>query len=152
MLGEIIHNPEVNAQLAAMGIRYLPAHPDDAQIAELVVEDVVIVPAFGAEVSTVEAIKARGCQIVDTTCGDVMSVWKRVRQNASEQVTSIIHGKSAHEETMATASRALGRDGKGHYLVVLDLEQTDLVCNYIRRRGRQGAFPRQFSAGAFPRL
>ncbi|HEU4678532.1 MAG TPA: hypothetical protein VFS35_03360, partial [Terrimicrobiaceae bacterium] len=127
LLGEIIHNPEVNAQLAAMGIRYLPAHPADEQIQELSAEDVVIVPAFGAEVSTVDAIKERGCQIVDTTCGDVMSVWKRVRQYASEQVTSIIHGKSAHEETMATASRALGRDGNGHYLVVLDLEQTDLV-------------------------
>jgi 4-hydroxy-3-methylbut-2-enyl diphosphate reductase len=98
LLGEIIHNPEVNAQLAAMGIRYLPAHPDDAQIQELVAEDVVIVPAFGAKVSTVDAIKERGCQIVDTTCGDVMSVWKRVRQNASEQVTSIIHGKAAHEK------------------------------------------------------
>ena len=99
-------------------------------------EDVVIVPAFGAKVSTVDAIKARGCQIVDTTCGDVMSVWKRVRQNATEQVTSIIHGKSAHEETMATASRALGRDGKGHYLVVLG------PCVQVHsRRGRQGAFP-----------
>jgi 4-hydroxy-3-methylbut-2-enyl diphosphate reductase len=140
LLGEIIHNPEVNVQLAAMGIRYLPAHPDDKQIAELSAEDVVIVPAFGAKVSTVDAIKERGCQIVDTTCGDVMSVWKRVRQNASEQVTSIIHGKSAHEETMATASRALGLDGKGHYLVVLDLDQTALVCDYIRHGGDKVAF------------
>jgi len=150
LLGEIIHNPEVNAQLAAMGIRYLPAHPDDAQIAELVVEDVVIVPAFGAEVSTVEAIKARGCQIVDTTCGDVMSVWKRVRQNATEQVTSIIHGKSAHEETMATASRALGRDGKGHYLVVLDLAETDLVCKYIREGGDKERFLSNFQRAHSP--
>ena len=150
LLGEIIHNPEVNAQLAAMGIRYLPAHPDDAQIQELVAEDVVIVPAFGAKVSTVDAIKERGCQIVDTTCGDVMSVWKRVRQNASEQVTSIIHGKAAHEETMATASRALGADGKGHYLVVLDLDQTDRVCNYIRDGGDKAAFLRHFESAHSP--
>lgn len=154
LLGEIIHNPEVNAQLATMGIRYLPAHPDDAQIQELVAEDVVIVPAFGAEVATVDAIKLRGCQIVDTTCGDVMSVWKRVRQNASEQVTSIIHGKSAHEETMATASRALGRDGKGHYLVVLDLAETDRVCEYIRHGGDKadflGLFQRAHSPGFDP--
>ncbi len=150
LLGEIIHNPEVNAQLAAMGIRYLPAHPADEQIQELSAEDVVIVPAFGAKVSTVDAIKERGCQIVDTTCGDVMSVWKRVRQNASEQVTSIIHGKSAHEETMATASRALGRDGKGHYLVVLDLEQTDLVCEYIRRGGDKTAFLKRFAQAHSP--
>jgi 4-hydroxy-3-methylbut-2-en-1-yl diphosphate reductase len=150
LLGEIIHNPEVNAQLAAMGIRYLPAHPEDTQIQELGPEDVVIVPAFGAEVSTVDAIKIRGCQIVDTTCGDVMSVWKRVRQNASEQVTSIIHGKSAHEETMATASRALGRDGKGHYLVVLDLNQTDLVCDYICNGGDKTAFLARFQQAHSP--
>ena len=108
----------------------------------------MIVPAFGAKVATVDAIKTRGCQIVDTTCGDVMSVWKRVRQNASEQVTSIIHGKSAHEETMATASRALGRDGKGHYLVVLDLDQTDFVCDYIRRWRRQGRLSRAIQGRA----
>ena len=150
LLGEIIHNPEVNAQLAAMGIRYLAAHPGDAQIQELGAEDVVIVPAFGAKVSTVDAIKMRGCQIVDTTCGDVMSVWKRVRQNASEQVTSIIHGKSAHEETMATASRALGRDGKGHYLVVLDLDQTDIVCDYIRHGGDKAGFLARFKDAHSP--
>jgi 4-hydroxy-3-methylbut-2-en-1-yl diphosphate reductase len=140
----------VNAQLAAMGIRYLPAHPNDEQIEELSAEDVVIVPAFGAEVATVNAIKERGCQIVDTTCGDVMSVWKRVRQNASEQVTSIIHGKSAHEETMATASRALGLDGKGHYLVVLDHDQTALVCDYIRHGGDKVAFLAQFERAHSP--
>jgi 4-hydroxy-3-methylbut-2-enyl diphosphate reductase len=150
LLGEIIHNPEVNAQLAAMGIRYLAAHPGDDEIQELGSEDVVIVPAFGAKVSTVDAIKTRGCQIVDTTCGDVMSVWKRVRQNASEQVTSIIHGKSAHEETMATASRALGGDGKGHYLVVLDLDQTDIVCDYILHGGDKADFLARFKDAHSP--
>ena len=151
LLGEIIHNPEVNAQLAAMGIRYLPAHPDDAQIAELVVEDVVIVPAFGAEVSTVEAIKARGCQIVDTTCGDVMSVWKRVRQNATEQVTSIIHGKSAHEETMATASRALGRDGKGHYWW-FSIRGRRTLCASTFAKGETRSVSSVISSGRIPRL
>ena len=43
---------------------------------------------------------------VDTTCGDVMSVWKRVRQYSKETVTSIIHGKAKHEETKATTSQA----------------------------------------------
>jgi 4-hydroxy-3-methylbut-2-enyl diphosphate reductase len=150
LLGEIIHNLEVNAQLAAMGIRYLPAHPDDTQIQELAAEDVVIVPAFGAKVSTVDAIKERGCQIVDTTCGDVMSVWKRVRQNASEEVTSIIHGKSAHEETMATASRALGTDGKGTLPGCSDLEQTDRRLPLYPRRRRQGRLSRHFESAHSP--
>jgi 4-hydroxy-3-methylbut-2-en-1-yl diphosphate reductase len=150
LLGEIIHNPEVNAQLAGMGIRHLAAHPTEADIQALGPEDVVIIPAFGAKVTTVGAIKSRGCQIVDTTCGDVMSVWKRVRQNASEQVTSIIHGKSAHEETLATASRALGSDGKGHYLVVLDLEQTGIVCDYILNGGDKAAFLARFEHAHSP--
>jgi len=110
----------------------------------------VIVPAFGAEVPIVEAVKAHGCQIVDTTCGDVMSVWKRVRQNAIERATSIIHGKAAHEETRATASRALGPDGKGHYLIVLDPAETEAVCDYIREGGDKEAFLVRFANAHSP--
>lgn len=147
LLGEIIHNPDVNAQIAALGIRTFPVRPSTEDLADLSSEDVVIVPAFGAEVNTVAAVKALGCQIVDTTCGDVMSVWKRVRQNATELVTSIIHGKSSHEETRATASRALGPDGTGHYLVVLDLEQAKLVADFMLNGGDSSAFL-QFFDGA----
>jgi 4-hydroxy-3-methylbut-2-enyl diphosphate reductase len=150
LLGEIIHNPDVNAQLSAMGIRHMAAHPSDADIDDLTADDVVIVPAFGAEVPIVEAVKAHGCQIVDTTCGDVMSVWKRVRQNATERVTSIIHGKATHEETRATASRALGPDGQGHYLIVLDPGETRLVCDYIRQGGDKTAFLKRFEKAHSP--
>ncbi|MBV8353364.1 MAG: 4-hydroxy-3-methylbut-2-enyl diphosphate reductase, partial [Verrucomicrobia bacterium] len=127
ILGEIIHNPLVNEQIAAMGIKNLLGNGREAEIDELSADDVVIVPAFGTDLITLKKIQERGCQIVDTTCGDVMSVWKRVRQNAVEQVTSIIHGKAEHEETKATASRALGL-GRGHYLIVLTLKDTDYVC------------------------
>jgi 4-hydroxy-3-methylbut-2-enyl diphosphate reductase len=114
-----------------------------ADISDLGPDDVVIVPAFGTELSIQQQIKDRGCQIVDTTCGDVMSVWKRVRKYASESATSIIHGKAEHEETKATSSRALG-DGKGHYLVVLTLTDTDYVCDYIRHGGDKQAFLDRF--------
>lgn len=150
LLGEIIHNPDVNAQMSEMGIRHFPARPSAAEFESLGPDDVVIVPAFGAEAATVAAVKARGSQIVDTTCGDVMSVWKRVRQNADEQVTSIIHGKASHEETRATASRALGPDGNGHYLIVLDIEQTRLVCDYILHGGDAGVFLEKFSGATSP--
>ena len=143
ILGEIIHNPEVNEQIAALGIKNLLGKDKEAEVNDLKAEDVVIVPAFGTDVSTLARIKERGCQIVDTTCGDVMSVWKRVRQNASDDVTSIIHGKAAHEETKATASRAVV-GGKGHYLVVLTLADTDYVCDYIRRGGEKQAFLEKF--------
>jgi 4-hydroxy-3-methylbut-2-enyl diphosphate reductase len=153
IVGEIIHNPEVNEQISSLGIKNVMGKNKQADISELGPEDVVIVPAFGTELSIQQEIKQRGCQIVDTTCGDVMSVWKRVRKYASESATSIIHGKAEHEETKATSSRALG-DGKGHYLVVLTLADTDYVCNYIRHGGDKQGFLEKFrgaySAGFDP--
>src|SRR2546430_8750683 len=143
IVGEIIHNPEVNHQIASLGIKNLTGKNKEADISDLGPEDVVIVPAFGTELSIQQQIKDRGCQIVDTTCGDVMSVWKRVRKYASESATSIIHGKAEHEETKATSSRALGT-GTGHYLVVLTLTDTDYVCDYIRHGGDKQAFLERF--------
>lgn len=145
LVGEIIHNPDVNAQLASMGIRTLAGPCKLTDIDNLSSEDVVIVPAFGAEVAVHERIKARGCQIVDTTCGDVMSVWKRVRQYANEGVTSVIHGKADHEETRATSSRARDTRGNGHFVVVYDLREADLVCDYIRGLGDRAAFLEKFA-------
>src|SRR3954465_10033683 len=143
IVGESIHNPEVNEQISSLGIKNLMGKSKEADISDLGPEDVVIVPAFGTEVRIQQQIKERGCQIVDTTCGDVMSVWKRVRKYASESATSIIHGKAEHEETKATSSRALG-DGKGHYLVVLTLKDTDYVCDYIRHGGSKQEFLEHF--------
>jgi 4-hydroxy-3-methylbut-2-en-1-yl diphosphate reductase len=144
ILGEIIHNPEVNEQIAALGIKNVLGKDKEAEVHDLTAEDVVIVPAFGTDVTTLARIKEKGCQIVDTTCGDVMSVWKRVRQNANDDVTSIIHGKASHEETKATASRAVIAGKGGHYLVVLTLADTDYVCDYIRRGGNKQAFLDKF--------
>src|SRR5205823_14786175 len=106
LLGEIIHNPEVIDQIRNMGIRTLPPKPSEEELSWLNAGDVVIIPAFGSEVSTRKRIEQKGCEMVDTTCGDVMSVWKRVRQYSKESVTSIIHGKAKHEETKATTSQA----------------------------------------------
>ncbi|MGB8340500.1 MAG: 4-hydroxy-3-methylbut-2-enyl diphosphate reductase [Chthoniobacterales bacterium] len=149
IVGEIIHNPEVNEQISSLGIKNLTGHNKQADISELQPDDVVILPAFGTELSILQQIKDHGCQIVDTTCGDVMSVWKRVRKYASESATSIIHGKAEHEETKATSSRALG-DGKGHYLVVLTLADTDYVCDYIRHGGDKQAFLEKFRGSYSP--
>ena len=149
IVGEIIHNPEVNDQIYSLGIKNLMGKNKQADIADLRPDDVVIVPAFGTELSILQQIKERGCQIVDTTCGDVMSVWKRVRKYASESATSIIHGKAEHEETKATSSRALG-DGSGHYLVVLTLPDTDYVCDYIRHGGDKAAFMEKFKNAHSP--
>ena len=142
ILGEIIHNPEVNDQIRAMGIKFLSGKEKNADINDLNKDDVVIIPAFGTEVAVREQLEAKGCQFVDTTCGDVMSVWKRVRQYSKDRVTSIIHGKSWHEETKATSSQTTS--GGGHYLVVFTLAETDYVCNYILHGGDKSEFLAKF--------
>jgi 4-hydroxy-3-methylbut-2-enyl diphosphate reductase len=148
LLGEIIHNQEVNRQLTEMGVVSIPISEHESAISTLSSEDVVIVPAFGAETRLMKLIAERGCLVVDTTCGDVMSVWKRVRQYAKNGFTSIIHGKASHEETRATSSRAMGDDGMGNYLVVLTLGDVDYVCDYIRQGGDKEAFLKRFTPGA----
>src|SRR5207248_4793462 len=67
IVGEIIHNPEVNHQIASLGIKNLTGKNKQADISNLGPDDVVIVPAFGTELSIQQQIKDRGCQIVDTT-------------------------------------------------------------------------------------
>ncbi len=151
LLGEIIHNPEVNDQIRGLGIVSIAPKPTDAELEalHLTPEDVVIIPAFGTEVGTRKRIEAFGCQTVDTTCGDVMSVWKRVQQYSRESVTSIIHGKAKHEETKATTSQATAY-GTGHYLVVFDLAETDYVCDYILRGGNREEFLARFKGAYSP--
>src|SRR6266851_6961343 len=147
ILGEIIHNPEVNDQIRALGIKSLSGKEKNADIEDLRKDDIVIIPAFGTEVSTRKKLEEKGCRFVDTTCGDVMSVWKRVRQYSKDKVTSIIHGKSWHEETKATTSQATPQSG-GHYLVVFTLAETDCVCDYILNGGDKQEFLEKFK-GAY---
>lgn len=134
LIGEIIHNPHVNEKMLDMGILFLFGRYADGRGYEAVSsDDVVILPAFGLPVEDMERLQRIGCDMVDTTCGSVIVVWKNVERYAREGFTSIIHGKFYHEETMATASRAA--ENGGHYLILRNMEQTELVCDYIRGHG-----------------
>src|SRR6202042_1547760 len=57
ILGEIIHNPEVNEQIAALGIKNVIGPKSPVKVEDLVADDVVIVPAFGTDVTTLARIK-----------------------------------------------------------------------------------------------
>jgi len=114
--GEIIHNPDVNQRIRDMGIRILEdADGPVERFADVAAGDVVILPAFGVSVPELAHLKAKQCVLVDTTCGSVLNVWKKVHHHARDGYTVIIHGKHHHEETRATASQALTHEG-GHYL------------------------------------
>jgi len=148
--GEIIHNPEVNGRIEAMGIRILPAADDPAaRYAEVRQEDVVLLPAFGVPVGELLHLRAKGCVLVDTTCGSVLNVWKNVHAYARDGYTAVIHGKHYHEETKATASQALTHQG-GHYLIVRDKEEAALVCDFIRGRVGATEIGRRFAEAASP--
>jgi len=153
LTGEIIHNPHVNDQLRAQGIRFLTDPGEDDST--LAADDVVILPAFGVSVGDMARLDRQGCTLVDTTCGSVLTVWKNVKRYAQDGFTSVIHGKVTHEETRATASQAT-QYPDGHYLVVLDREEAAFVCDYIVSGGDRAAFLARFgkavSAGFDPDL
>ena len=122
LTNEIIHNPRVNAELQGMGVKILT---DNTSRSEITKKDVVIMPAFGVPVEALKEFKEKECVIVDTTCGSVMSVWRRVESYSRDGFTSVIHGKYDHEETRATCSRA------AKYLVVKNRAEAEQVCDYI---------------------
>ena len=144
LTGELIHNPHVNREMLAMGIGFLTGrYQADVTYEDLTSEDVVLLPAFGAPTDVMRQLRETGCVLVDTTCGSVLLVWKTVERFARDGFTAIIHGKYYHEETLATASRALEFED-GAYLIVRDLEETALVTDYIRHGGQESRIAERF--------
>jgi 4-hydroxy-3-methylbut-2-enyl diphosphate reductase len=172
LVGEIIHNPHVNAKLRAMGVEILMPVAGDAHAhagatgggaalpangkviprfdySRIEPDDVVIIPAFGVAIRDFEILRGIGCVLVDTTCGSVLNVWKRVERYAKDGFTALIHGKHYHEETRATASQVEKYDG-GSFLVVRDMGEAKLVCDYIEGRGDRAGFLERFGHAASP--
>lgn len=150
LVGEIIHNPHVNAKLRGMGIEILQQAPDGAfDFSDVKPDDVVILPAFGVTIADFEALRSIGCVLVDTTCGSVLNVWKRVENYARDGFTALIHGKHYHEETRATASQVM-KHAEGRYLVVRHMEEARMVCDYIEGRGSRGEFMAHFAKATSP--
>lgn len=134
LIGEIIHNPFVNSQIIQMGIKILDGlqqHITD--YSNIKPDDVVLIPAFGVQNDTLERLKEQNCILVDTTCGSVLSVWKRVEQYAREGHTAIVHGKYGHEETRATCSQVTKYEG-GKFVVVFDKSEAQLICDFIEEK------------------
>lgn len=145
---EIIHNPSVNQRLREMNVGFIQVVDGDKDFSVVGQGDVVILPAFGASIQEMQLLNDKGCKIVDTTCPWVSKVWNSVEKHKKRDYTSIIHGKYAHEETVATSSFA------DRYLVVLNLEQAEYVTNYILHGGDRQEFLAKFknaySAGFDP--
>jgi 4-hydroxy-3-methylbut-2-enyl diphosphate reductase len=127
LVGEIIHNPHVNDRLREMGVEILMRDAGGSfNFSRLDAQDVVILPAFGVTIDDFAALRDIGCVLVDTTCGSVLNVWKRVETYARDGFTALIHGKYYHEETRATASQ-VRKHTDGHYLIVRHMDEARIV-------------------------
>ncbi len=150
LVGEIIHNPHVNHKLEAMGVQFLH-RPEGGEFdfGAVTPDDVVILPAFGVTVRDFERLRAIGCVLVDTTCGSVLNVWKRVESYARDGFTAVVHGKNYHEETKATSSQVTKHAG-GKFVVVRDMTEARVVCEYIEGRGTRDGFIERFAEKMSP--
>jgi 4-hydroxy-3-methylbut-2-enyl diphosphate reductase len=132
LLSEMIHNPGVNADLQALGIRFIMDTKGNMLISwdDLTSEDVVIVPAFGTTLELEQILRNKGIDPTryETTCPFVEKVWNRAEKTGAEGYTIVVHGKPGHEETRATFSHS-----KAHTptVVVRDMDQAILLGNYI---------------------
>ncbi len=152
LLGEIIHNPHVNRRLEEMEIEFLHSNDEGVfDFSTVTREDVVIIPAFGVTLHDFETLCALECILVDTTCGSVLNVWKRVESYSRDGFTAIIHGKHWHEETRATSSQVRKHEG-GKQLIVRDMEEAEIVCAYIRGGEDRAAFMERFGHCSSPRF
>jgi 4-hydroxy-3-methylbut-2-enyl diphosphate reductase len=131
LLSPIIHNPSVNRDLAARGVRFVKgsAEAGGDRFAQVRPEDLVVIPAFSAEVEDLERLSAIGCTVLDTTCPWVERPHRRTERLVGDGFSLVIHGKVGHDETRATCS--LIRSRGGHYIVLSDLTEADLLCGVL---------------------
>lgn len=125
---ELIHNPEVNDALQEMKINLIHKElntgtKDFSTVGE---GDVVILPAFGASYEEMEMLDKKNVEVIDTTCPWVSKVWNAVDKHQRKGLTSIIHGKYAHEETLATTSFC------EDYICVKNMDEARMVAEYMR--------------------
>ena len=137
LLSEMIHNPHVNEDLQARGVRFLRTTTGEQLIpfSELAADDLVIIPAFGAPTDVMDELARRGIDptTYDTTCPFVVRVWKKSATVGEKGHTIVVHGKRSHEETKATISRA---KQSAPVIVVRDMAEAEDLAAVIA--GEQG--------------
>jgi 4-hydroxy-3-methylbut-2-enyl diphosphate reductase len=150
LLSEMIHNPQVNADLQSRGVKFLQDTYGKQLISfdEITSDDVVIIAAFGTTLEIEKRLQNIGVQTqsYDTTCPFVEKVWNRSEQIAEKKYTVIIHGKPKHEETRATFSHAALNTPT---VIVNDMKEAELLAKYIIQPSEKfyDDFKNQFSKG-----
>lgn len=145
LLSEMIHNPQVNADLQSHGVQFMQDNYGKQLISfdELTTDDIVIIPAFGTTLELEKKLNQLGIQTekYNTTCPFVEKVWNRSEQIAKKNYTIIIHGKPKHEETRATFSHAAANAPS---VVVKDMQQTIELAKYVKGEKTAEQFYEEF--------
>ena len=133
-LSEMIHNPDVNADLLSQGVQFLMDTKGNQLIdwQELKPEDAVVVPAFGTTIEIQQQLSLLGIDPYkyDTTCPFVEKVWNRAGQIGERGYSIVVHGKPKHEETRATFSHS---KQNAPTVVVNDIKEAERLAKYITR-------------------
>lgn len=129
LLGQIIHNPWVNDYFRDRGVRILTRTQVERLEDHIRPDHCGVIPAFGVPLEIDDRLRAVGCRILDTTCGDVRRLWAWAQQAVGLGYAVLIYGRAMHDETVVTKSR-LDRSG-GKYLVVGDLDEAAAVGRLI---------------------
>ena len=149
LLSEMIHNPQVNADLTALGVQFLQDTRGNQLIDfdTLTPDDIVMIPAFGTTLAIEAQLAANGIPTAEynTTCPFVEKVWNRGEQIASKGYTIVVHGKPTHEETRATFSRAAALTPT---VVVNDIREAHILGEFITGKRPATDFEKEF-AGHF---
>lgn len=145
LLSEMIHNPQVNADLQSHGVTFLQDTYGKQLIpfSELTADDVVIIPAFGTTLAIEDQLNNIGIQTekYNTTCPFVEKVWNRSEAIAKKNYSIVIHGKPKHEETRATFSHAAFNAPS---VVVEDMQQAKELAKYITGEKEAAGFYEEF--------
>ena len=133
LLSQMIHNPAVNNDLRANGIRFIMDTQGNQFIPweDIHQEDIVIIPAFGTTLETMDILEKKGIEVqrYDTTCPFVTKVWKQSDKLGNKGYTVIIHGKPRHEETRATFSHS---SDNAKSIVVRDMKEAQILGKFIQ--------------------
>jgi 4-hydroxy-3-methylbut-2-en-1-yl diphosphate reductase len=145
LLSEMIHNPQVNADLQARGVQFLQDTYGKQMISfdDITKDDVVLIPAFGTTLSIEAMLKQKGIAIekYNTTCPFVEKVWNRGEQIAKKGYSIVIHGKPKHEETRATFSHAAANTPT---IIVNNMEETIALGKFITGEANAANFYTEF--------
>ena len=132
LLSEMIHNPQVNADLLAKGVQFLQDTKGQQLIPfdDISKDDIVVIPAFGTTLAIEKMLNNKGIvtEKYNTTCPFVEKVWNRGEQIANKGYSIVIHGKPTHEETRATFSHAAANTST---IIVNDMAETIELAKYI---------------------